>query len=99
MLDDHIRLDIRNSRFVVADLTHGNQGVYWEAGFAEALGRPVFLLSRDGERVHFDLNHQRIIFWKDGDGGLALAANELKLAIRVKLPYEARMQDPKEASQ
>jgi hypothetical protein len=51
-------------------------------------------LARLGERISTNVP-QRIIFWKDGDDGLALAARELKLAIRVKLPYETRMQDPK----
>jgi len=32
-----MRLEIRRSRFAVVDLTHGNRGAYWEAGFAEGL--------------------------------------------------------------
>jgi hypothetical protein len=41
-IDNRMRVELRTSRFVVCDLTHGNRGAYWEAGFAEGLGRPVF---------------------------------------------------------
>ena len=40
-IDERLRVEIRKSRFLVADLTHGNPGAYWEAGFAEGLGKPV----------------------------------------------------------
>lgn len=35
LIDDHLRVEIRTSRFLVVDLTDGNQGAYWEAGFGE----------------------------------------------------------------
>lgn len=44
LIDDRLRLDIRTSRFLIADLSHANKGAYWEAGYAEGLGRPVFIL-------------------------------------------------------
>jgi hypothetical protein len=37
LIDDQLRVRLRTARFV----THGNNGAYWEAGFAEGLGRPV----------------------------------------------------------
>jgi hypothetical protein len=40
-IDDQLRAGIVASRFVIADLTHGSPGAYWEAGFGEGLGRPV----------------------------------------------------------
>src|SRR5688572_22097118 len=41
LIDDRLRIEIRTSRFLIADLTHGNQGAYWEAGYAEGLGKHV----------------------------------------------------------
>lgn len=41
LIDDRLRVEIRRSRFVIADITHRNPGAYWEAGFAEGLGKPV----------------------------------------------------------
>jgi hypothetical protein len=35
LIDDQMRVALRTSRFVIADLTHANNGAYWEAGFAE----------------------------------------------------------------
>jgi hypothetical protein len=35
LIDDQLRVAIRTAKFLVCDLTHGNRGAYWEAGFAE----------------------------------------------------------------
>ena len=40
LIDDHMRLEIRRSRFLIADLSHMNPGAYWEAGYAEGLRAP-----------------------------------------------------------
>jgi hypothetical protein len=68
---DQIIARIRESLFVVADLTNNRGGVYYEAGFAEGIGLPVFLLCegkqldpKDPERVHFDVAHLSILPWK-----------------------------------
>lgn len=61
LIDDKIRVDIRNSRFIIADLTDENRGVYWEAGYAEGLGKPVIYTCKkkyfDEHKTHFDTNH------------------------------------------
>jgi hypothetical protein len=49
LIDDQMRVALRTSRFVIADLTHCNNGAYWEAGFAEGLGRPVIYTCRKSE--------------------------------------------------
>jgi len=41
LIDNQLRVAIRTSRFLIADLSHGSHGAYWEAGFAEGLGKPV----------------------------------------------------------
>jgi hypothetical protein len=41
LIDLRIEVGIRNAKFVVADLTGGNQGAYWEAGFAHGLESAV----------------------------------------------------------
>jgi hypothetical protein len=46
LIDDRLRVTSRTARFVIADLTHANNGAYWEAGFAEGLGRPVIYTCR-----------------------------------------------------
>lgn len=69
-IDAKIVADIRQSRFVVADVTWGSQGVYFEAGYALALGRPViWTCRRDREKddMHFDTRQYNHILWDGPD--------------------------------
>ena len=63
-IDDEIIMQIRRSRFVVADLTGHRGGVYYEAGFAHGLGLPVFLTCRADKKLHFDVRQYNCIFWE-----------------------------------
>lgn len=71
IIDNIMRVKIRDSRFVVADLTHGNRGAYFEAGYAEALGKPVIYICEkkkfEEEKTHFDTNHCTTIPWAKGE--------------------------------
>jgi hypothetical protein len=95
MIDDRMRVEILTSRFLIADLTHGNQGAYWEAGYAEGLGKPVFYTCEKGvfdrEKTHFDTNHHYTVPWDKDD--LGDAAEKLKAAIRATLPQDAKLTD------
>jgi nucleoside 2-deoxyribosyltransferase len=63
---DRIVVEIRRSRFLVADVTGQRQGVYFEAGFATALGLPVIWCCRkdDLHNVHFDTRQYNHIVWE-----------------------------------
>ena len=69
-IDDEIIAEIRRSRFIVADFTHGDAGprggVYYEAGFAHGLGIPVIFTCREDalEKVHFDTRQYNHIVWE-----------------------------------
>lgn len=71
-IDDEIIAEIRRSRFVVADFTHGDTGarggVYYEAGFAHGLNIPVIFTCRADlvEKVHFDTRQYNHITWGPG---------------------------------
>ena len=97
LIDDRLRLEIRTSRFMVADLSHANAGAYWEAGFAEGLGRPVIYTCRKDvfddpkTKPHFDTNHYLTVVWDPADP--AAAAEQLKTVIRVTLPTESILVD------
>jgi hypothetical protein len=62
---DKIVADIRRAQFVVADVTGQRPGVYFEAGFAIALGRPVIWTCREDDlkNVHFDTRQYNHIVW------------------------------------
>ena len=72
IIDNIMRTRIRDAKFVIADLTHDNNGAYWEAGYAEGLGKPVIYIcekekfeSVDG--THFDTNHCTTVIWSRDD--------------------------------
>lgn len=64
-VDDWIIAQIRLSGLLVADFTGNRGGVYYEAGFAMALGLPVVFTCREDHMkdVHFDTNHFPHIVW------------------------------------
>jgi hypothetical protein len=61
---DRIMDGIRNAQFVVADLTLEKPNVYLEVGYAWGMNKPVILVARDGQRLHFDLSHHKCLFYK-----------------------------------
>ena len=56
---------IHDSKFVVADLTHQNNGAYFEEGYAMGLGKPVIQLCKNGVKLHFDIAQKSMIVWTD----------------------------------
>jgi hypothetical protein len=75
---ERITEGIRNAEFVIADLTHERPNVYLEVGFAWGLNRPVILVAREGQRLHFDLSHHKCIFYRT----IGRLANDLERTIR-----------------
>ena len=71
VIDNIIRIEIRDAKFVLVDLTHDNNGAYWEAGYAEGLGKPVIYLCEtvkfDAKKTHFDTNHCTTVPWSRND--------------------------------
>ena len=80
IIDLKLRNTIKDCSLLICDLTHRNNGAYFEAGFAEGLGKPVIYIceqktwheheeniKKDGDRnkrLHFDVDHQEIYRWK-----------------------------------
>jgi hypothetical protein len=66
-ITDRILSGIRSAQFVVADFTLQRQGVYYEAGFAQGLGRPVVWTCRrdDSANLHFDTRQFNHVLWTD----------------------------------
>ncbi len=67
MIPDEIIAEIRNSKFVVCDFTDQRSGVYFEAGFAMGLNKPIIWTCRSDEmeKCHFDTNHFNHITWEN----------------------------------
>ena len=78
VIDNIMRTQIRDAAFVIVDLTHDNPGAYWEAGYAEGLGKPVIYICEkekfDAKKTHFDTNHCTTVPWsRDDDDGFRQA--------------------------
>ncbi len=68
-IDVKIISEIKNSRFVVADVTEQKRGVYFEAGYALGMGLPVLWCVKkdDLDNVHFDTRQYNHIVWETTD--------------------------------
>jgi hypothetical protein len=66
-ITDEIMAGIRSAEFMVADFTGDRGGVYYEAGFARGLGRPVIYCCKETEmgKVHFDTRVISHVTWSD----------------------------------
>jgi nucleoside 2-deoxyribosyltransferase len=95
LIDNQIRAALLSSRFVIADLSHANLGAYWEAGYAEGLGRPVIYTCEksawDTNKTHFDTSHMVTVIWEKAKA--AKAGKLLTSTIRATLRSEARQTD------
>jgi hypothetical protein len=80
-IDDEILASIRAAKFVVADFTKQRGGVYYEAGFAQGLGKPVIWTIRqeDLKDIHFDTRQFNHIPWE------LSALGEFKLALQRRI--------------
>jgi nucleoside 2-deoxyribosyltransferase len=66
-IDDKIIAEIKKSKFIVADFTWHRGGVYFEAGFAMGLGKPVIWTCRQDHlsEIHFDTRQYSHIVWEN----------------------------------
>ncbi len=87
VIDNIMRAQIRDAAFVIVDLTHDNAGAYWEAGYAEGLGKPVIYICEkskfDSAKTHFDTNHCTTVVWVDTE--LEIFKEQLIATIRRSL--------------
>jgi hypothetical protein len=96
LVDAIIEDEIRRCRFLIADLSDDNAGAYWEAGFAEGLGKPVIYVccakqGTEDKKTHFDANHRHTVRWDIS--APEQTAIELKAVIRNTLLGDAKQDD------
>lgn len=60
-----IQRAIWESDLILCEMTKHNPNVFYELGLAHAIGKPVILISHEGEEIPFDFKHIRIIMYND----------------------------------
>jgi hypothetical protein len=77
IMEDIVR-EIETSRLIVADITVPNPNVYFEVGYARALGKPSILLAQKGTKLPFDVAGFRVLFYENSIGGKARLDENLR---------------------
>lgn len=80
-----IREAIKRATLVIGDLTDVNANVMWELGYAQAMERPILLITQDPGKIPFDLASVRAITYQPGSSHKSLVAR-LTDAISASLP-------------
>lgn len=77
---DDIRQKIDEAHVVVAEISSPNPNVFYELGYAHALGKPAVLLARRevGKDLPFDIRGYRAIFYDDTIGGKKSVEEQLQ---------------------
>jgi hypothetical protein len=76
---DRIYNQISKADLIVADMTGKNPNVFYEAGYAHALGKRVILLTQKSEDIPFDLKHYPHIVY---GGRIVELISELEKRVR-----------------
>lgn len=86
ILED-IQQEIRRAHAVVAEISSHNPNVFYELGYAHALGKPAVLLVRrqDQRDMPFDVRAYRAIFYDDTIGGKKMVEARLREHLRAVL--------------
>jgi predicted nucleotide-binding protein len=74
---------LNQCRFVIVDITGGNDNVFYELGIAHTLNKPAILITqaKTPDEVPFDIRHLRFIQYINTAEGTAKLSADLKTAI------------------
>ena len=79
--------EIQRSKFVVVGVSVPNYGAYYEAGYAQALGKQVIICCREAEfhekdkRPHFDIAQKSMIVWTDEEDLIARLKRRIEATV------------------
>lgn len=62
-ITDRILESIQKAEYVIADLTESRPNVFYEAGYAQGIGKLPIYIARQGTELEFDLKDYPVIFF------------------------------------
>jgi nucleoside 2-deoxyribosyltransferase len=71
---------IKRADFIIADMTDKNPNVFYEVGYAHALGKRVILLTQEKEDIPFNLNQRNHIIY---EGKIKILSTKLEKRLRA----------------
>lgn len=71
---EQIRVALERASLVVGDATAANANVMWELGYAQALKKPILLVTQDPGSIPFDLSSVRAVTYHSGSSFQSLVA-------------------------
>jgi nucleoside 2-deoxyribosyltransferase len=80
--------EIETSKFVVVDITKQNYGAYYEAGYAQGLGKEVIVCCKKdvfdnpNTRPHFDIAQKSMILWTDEQDLLSRLVRRINATVK-----------------
>lgn len=76
-ITDRILESIQKSEYVIVDLTESRPNVFYEAGYAQGIGKLPIYIARQGTQIEFDLKDYPVIFFE--------SYRELKSGLEARL--------------
>lgn len=64
-ITDRILESINKAEYVIVDLTHSKPNVFYEAGYAQGIGKTPVYIAKHGTKLEFDLKDYPVIFFKN----------------------------------
>ena len=79
-------VDLGEAEFVLVDLSLERPSCYYEVGVAEALGKEVYLLAKQGTDIHQTARRESVQFYGDLEHLKSLVASVFESAMTCKSP-------------
>jgi hypothetical protein len=84
ILEDIVQ-GIVEAQVVIAEITPVNQNVFYELGYAHALGKPTIPLAERGKQLPFDLSGYRVLIYDNTIAGKRQIEDGLKKHLKAIL--------------